>query len=59
MLIKFGADGLELELGFWIVDPENGRQGVTSDVNRAIWRALQNHQINIPYPQREVRHIAD
>jgi small-conductance mechanosensitive channel len=58
-LIKFGADGLELELGFWIVDPENGRQGVSSDVNRAIWRALQDHQITVPYPQREVRQIAD
>lgn len=58
-LVKFGADGLELELGFWIVDPENGRQGVSSDVNRAIWRALQDHQITVPYPQREVRQIVD
>jgi small-conductance mechanosensitive channel len=56
-LLKFGADGLELEVGFWISDPENGRQGVLSDVNIAIWRALQAHQINIPYPQRELRLI--
>lgn len=59
MLLKFGADGLELELGFWIVDPEHGRQGVSSDVNRAIWHALQDHQIKIPYPQREVRQVTD
>jgi small-conductance mechanosensitive channel len=55
MLLRFGADGLELEVGFWINDPENGRGGVSSDVNRAIWRALQAHQISVPYPQREVR----
>ena len=54
-LQRFGADGLELELGFWINDPENGRGGVSSDVNRAIWRALQAHHISVPYPQREVR----
>ena len=56
-LQRFGADGLELELGFWIEDPENGRGGVSSDVNRAVWRALQAHQISVPYPQREVRII--
>ena len=56
-LQRFGADGLELELGFWIEDPENGRGGVTSDVNRAIWRALQAHQIAVPFAQREVRII--
>jgi small-conductance mechanosensitive channel len=57
MLLKFGADGLELEIGFWIADPDNGRQNVLSDVNRAIWRVLQSHQIKIPYTQREVKLI--
>jgi small-conductance mechanosensitive channel len=57
LLLRFGADGLELEVGFWIIDPENGRLGVLSDVNRAIWQALRAHQINIPYPQRELRLI--
>lgn len=59
MLVKFGADGLELEIGFWITDPENGRQSVLSDVNRAIWRTLQSHQVTIPYPQREMRLIGE
>lgn len=58
-LLKFGADGLELEVGFWICDPENGRSGVLSEVNRAIWRSLQSHQITVPYPQRELRLIDD
>lgn len=56
-LLKFGDDGLELEIGFWITDPENGRQNVLSDVNLAIWRELKARQIKIPYPQREVRLI--
>lgn len=53
-LIRFGADGLELRVGFWIADPENGRSNVLSDVNRALWKTLQVHQIELPYPQRVV-----
>lgn len=54
-LTTFGADGLDLTVNFWISDPENGRGGVTSDVNRAIWRALKEHNISVPFPQREMR----
>lgn len=54
-LTRFDADGLELELGFWVADPENGRSNVLSDVNCAVWKALQAHRIEVPYPQREVR----
>lgn len=54
-LLSFGADGLDLQVGFWIDDPENGRGGVISDVNRAIWRALKEHHISVPFPQREMR----
>lgn len=56
-LSRFEADGFELEIGFWISDPENGRANVLSEVNRAIWKALQRHQIEVPYPQREVRFL--
>jgi small-conductance mechanosensitive channel len=55
LLLKFDSDGFELEVGFWISDPENGRGNVLSDVNRAIWKTLQEHQVDIPYPQREIR----
>jgi small-conductance mechanosensitive channel len=54
-LQKFGTDGLELEVGFWIADPENGRANVVSDVNRAIWQLLKSNGIKVPYNQREVR----
>jgi small-conductance mechanosensitive channel len=56
-MLRFEADGFELELGFWISDPENGRTNVLSDVNRAIWKLFRAHQVQVPYPQREVRII--
>lgn len=55
LLLKFGADGLELEFGFWIQDPENGRGNLLSAVNRAIWKELQLRGVSVAYPQREVR----
>lgn len=59
LLVKFGADGFELEIGFWIADPENGRLGVVSDVNRAIWRLFREQDIKVPYPHHEVRVLSD
>ncbi len=56
-LVNFGADGLDLQVNWWISDPENGRGGVISDVNRAIWKLLQEHRISVPFPQREMRII--
>ncbi len=53
-LMKFGADGLELRVGFWISDPENGKTSILSRVNRAIWQALQDQKIEVPYAQRVV-----
>jgi small-conductance mechanosensitive channel len=51
----FGADGLDLQIGFWIRDPENGQGNVRSDVNLAILRTLTEAGVEIPYPQRVVR----
>jgi small-conductance mechanosensitive channel len=53
-LVKFGTDGLELRVGFWISDPENGRSNVLSEVNRCLWKTLQEHNIELPYAQRVV-----
>jgi small-conductance mechanosensitive channel len=54
-LMGFGADGLDLQVGFWISDPENGQGNVRSDVNLAILRTLDAAGVEIPYPQRVVR----
>ncbi len=58
-LTRFGADGLELEMGFWIQDPEAGSLNVRSDLNLAIWREFKLHGISVPFPQREVRLLGD
>lgn len=55
-LSAFGADGLEFTVGFWINDPENGTLGLRSQINLAILRALREHGIDIPFPQR-VLHV--
>jgi len=54
-LFNFGQNGLELRIGFWIVDPENGKLGVLSQVNLAIWKLLKEKAIQVPYPQHEIR----
>lgn len=51
----FADSGIEYELGVWIADPHNGKLGVQSDLNRAIYRRFKEAGIEIPYPQREVR----
>jgi len=52
---RLGESGIELELGFWIADPEKGHGDLRSALNRGIWRAFRAHGIRIPSPQREVR----
>jgi len=54
-LMHFGDSGIELELRFWISDPQDGVNNVRSDVNRAIWRLFKEHGISIPVAQHEVR----
>jgi small-conductance mechanosensitive channel len=54
-LMAFGDHGLDLELRFWIADPQEGVNNVRSDVNRAIWRLFKERGIVIPVAQREVR----
>ena len=55
-LTAFAADGLELTVNFWILDPENGQMAVRSDVNLAILATLNRLGVEIPYPQRVVHH---
>jgi small-conductance mechanosensitive channel len=54
LLIGFGDSSVDLELRFWIEDPQNGVANVTSDVLLRIWDTLKAHDIEIPFPQRDV-----
>lgn len=54
-LIAFTDYGMDLELRFWIADPQEGVNNVRSEVNRAIWRLFRENGITIPVAQREIR----
>ena len=51
----FADSGVNLEVGFWISDPEQGTLGVRSDISREILAGFRREGIEIPFPQREVR----
>jgi small-conductance mechanosensitive channel len=51
-LADFAADGINLNIAFWISDSENGQGNVRSDVNLAVLDLLNVEGIEIPFPQR-------
>lgn len=51
---NFADSGVELELGFWIADPERGTLNVRSDVSVAVLQEFGARGIEIPFPRREV-----
>jgi len=53
-VLKFADNGIDLELGFWVNDPEDGTKGLLSDLHLEIWRTFGKHHIEIPYPQRVI-----
>ena len=59
IVVAFGDNGIELELGFWISDPGEGTGGIRSEINLAIWRSFRANGIEFPFPQREVRILND
>jgi small-conductance mechanosensitive channel len=54
-VLQLADSGIDVELGFWIQDPERGSQNVRSDVSVALLAEFRSRGIEIPYPQREVR----
>lgn len=58
-LHSFGDSGINLELGLWITDPENGTLGIRSAVQLEILRRFRAEGIEIPFPQREIRVLGD
>ena len=51
---SFGDNSVNLEVRFWIRDPQSGIANVTSDVLFAIWDSFKEHGIEFPYPQRDI-----
>ena len=53
-LKNFGDSSVDLELRIWIGDPDKGIANVSSALRIAIWDAFQQHNIEIPFPQRDL-----
>jgi small-conductance mechanosensitive channel len=58
-LMHFSDYGMDLELRFWIADPENGVNNVRSEVNRRIWRLFRDAGFTIPVAQHDVRLVRE
>jgi small-conductance mechanosensitive channel len=56
---QLGENGIDLELGVWIGDPQQGQGGLRSDLYREILREFRARGIEIPYPQRELRILGE
>lgn len=57
----FGDSGIDFALEFWVNGIDDGRHKYTSQVLFAIWNALKENDIVIPYPHRviDVRNITN
>jgi small-conductance mechanosensitive channel len=58
LILALGDNGVELEVGFWIDDPENGRTNINSEISLRILTEFKARGIEIPFPQREVRLVS-
>lgn len=53
-LTEFNSSSIDLEIRFWIQDPEKGLANIQSDVRLDIWKKFKDHNIEIPFPQNDV-----
>lgn len=54
-LIKgFGDNSVDFEIRAWIKDPVNGISNVRSGVYEEVWQLFKEHDIVMPFPQRDL-----
>lgn len=51
----FGDSGVEILVEFWMEAIDDGKNRVGGDLLLMLWDAFREHNIEIPFPQREVR----
>ena len=51
----FGDSGINILVEYWIEGIDDGINRVDADLNMMIWKALKAHDMQMPFPQREVR----
>lgn len=55
---SFGQSGIDLLLALWVVNPEEATAKLQSDIYYEIWQRFKANNIQIPYPQHDVRIIS-
>lgn len=53
-LDRYGESAVEFVIQCWIVDPEEGVGNVRSDVLKRLWDLFKEHDIEVPFAQRDV-----
>ena len=53
-MAEYGDSSVNFVIHCWIVDPEMGVGNVRSDVLNKLWDLFQEHDIEIPFPQRDL-----
>ena len=54
LLKGFGDSSVDLEIRFWVRDPENGVSNVKSTILLDLWDRFGENGIEIPFPQRDL-----
>ena len=54
LLRGFGDSAVDLEVRFWVVDPQNGLSNVKSEILLDIWDRFHENGVEIPFPQRDL-----
>ena len=57
-IINFGDSSIDFKLRFWIKDPTSGLTNIRGNVYLALWDALNENNIEIPFPRRDVHMFA-
>lgn len=53
-ITEFDESAIRHQLRAWIADPAGGVTNVRSDIYYRIWDLFKEHDIQIPYPQRDI-----
>ncbi|MGH9320711.1 MAG: mechanosensitive ion channel family protein [Vicinamibacteria bacterium] len=51
---SFGDSGINIQVEYWMEGVDDGPNNVKADLLLMIWAALREHDIEMPFPQREI-----
>ncbi|WP_373186229.1 mechanosensitive ion channel family protein [Halopseudomonas sp.] len=57
-LVGFGNSSVDFELRVWVSDPQQGLVNVASKIRLAIWDLFHQHNIEFPFPQRDLHIVS-